>query len=336
MSKTAQCPNCGKAGSPIFEGSQLEKTMAAMSTSPSAGTCPLRGTISGYRKKREMKDLLIPSADRGATGAAAILAALAGQGGAAVAGMNATNVREESDFVEFELNGEPVKGWLTYSPFKEGDHVEILAVREESEWNAFGILRDDYVVALHPCCSRGRHAHFKASMRWWLIISTIMLIAGSVVLALVVSFDDGYRTLADPSLWALFLGGSGGGFFLIGGLLAANQSRNFMPAVRLTESIFARFGWKNVKSIDLPAITKKNTAFPMKASRLACCISVAGRIPSMNASLVDSDIVRSRIVSEQNRRFDRSTERQKSSDHEIRPTSTSPMSDKHSKAKSLR
>ena len=228
-----------------------------MSISTLGTTTLLRGTIANYRKKRQLKDFVYTSAERKATGAAAILAALTGQGGAAVAGLNAMNVREEADFVEFELNGEHVSGWLTYSPFKEGDQVEILAEREEGGWNVFGIVRDDCVVALHPSCSRGRYAHLKATMRWWLIISTIILMGGCFLLASVVAFDDGYRALADPSLWALFLGGSGGGFFLISGLIAINQSRKYMPSVRLAERIFAGFGWKNVKSIDLPAITKK-------------------------------------------------------------------------------
>ena len=57
-----------------------------------------------------------------------------------------------------------------------------------------------------------------------------------------------------------FLGRIRGSIFFISGLIAFNQSRKFMPSVRLAESIFAGFGWKNVKSIDLPAITKKYKA----------------------------------------------------------------------------
>ena len=228
-----------------------------MRTSTLGTTTLLRGTIVNYQKKRQLKDFVYTAADRKATGAAAILAALSGQGGAAVAGLNAMNVREEADFVEFELNGEPVKGWLTYSPFKEGDPIEILAAREGNGWNVFGILRDDCIVALHPGCSRGRYAHFKASVRWWLIISSAILTAGSLMMVLIITSSDGYRALANLSFWAMYLGGTGGVFFALSGLIAFNQSRKFMPAVRFAESIFAGFGWKNVKSIDLPAITKK-------------------------------------------------------------------------------
>ncbi|WP_158941082.1 putative type VI secretion system effector [Burkholderia sp. S171] len=228
-----------------------------MSTATLGASTLLSGTIENYRKRRELKDFAYTAADRKATGIAVILAALAGQGGAAVAGLSAMNIREEADFVEFELNGEPVKGWLTFSPFKEGDHVEILAVREESALNVLGIVRDDCVVALHPRCSRGRYAHFKASARWWLIIFSLILMSGSVLMALTIAAIDGLRAVLDPLFWTIYIGGGGGLFLLLSSLIAINQSRKFMPAVRLAESIFTCFGWKNVRSIDLPAITKK-------------------------------------------------------------------------------
>jgi hypothetical protein len=112
MSERTQCANRDKAGLPILpvRYAVLPKLVSASGT-----TSLLRGTISGYRKKRQVKVVLITPADRGTTGAAAILAALAGQGGAAVAGLNATNIREEADFVEFELNVQSVEGWLAFS-----------------------------------------------------------------------------------------------------------------------------------------------------------------------------------------------------------------------------
>ena len=56
---------------------------------------------------------------------------------------------------------------------------------------------------------------------------------------------------------AIIFLGSPSLFLAITGLIAFNVACKFMPAVRLAESIFAGFGWKNAKSIDLPAITKK-------------------------------------------------------------------------------
>jgi hypothetical protein len=228
-----------------------------MSTPLSDAGSILHGTIKNYRKRRELKDFFIQPIDRKLTGAAAILAALAGQGGAAVAGLNAMNVREEADFVEFEIDGESVYGWLTFAPFEEGDQVDMVVVREAHGWRVFGIMRADYVTALHPCCSRGRYAHFWATVKWWLVASSILVMLGLTMVSCISVFEYGYKSLLDLSFWLLFGGGSGGGFFLLSGLIALSQSRKFMPAVRLAESIFAGFGWKNVRSINLPAITKK-------------------------------------------------------------------------------
>jgi hypothetical protein len=227
-----------------------------MKIAPSGTTPLLRGTISGYRKKRQVKDLLITPADRGATGAAAILAALAGQGGAAVAGLNAMNIREEADFVEFGINGQSVEGWLTFAPFKNGDEVTVVASQENGRWHAFGVMRSDYVTALHPCCSRGRYAHFKATVKWWLIISSVLMTASLIFTVIVGILSGRSHSMMESTYLIGFLGGNML-FLLISAVIAINQSRKFMPAVRLAESIFTCFGWKNVKSIDLPAITKK-------------------------------------------------------------------------------
>ncbi len=42
------------------------------------------------------------------------------------------------------------------------------------------------------------------------------------------------------------------------GFITYRVARKMMGFVRLAEGIFEGFGWKDVKNIDLPAITKKN------------------------------------------------------------------------------
>jgi hypothetical protein len=225
-----------------------------MSTPLSDASSLLRGTMKNYRKRREIKDFLITPTDRKATGAAAILVALAGQGGAVIAGLNAMNVREEADFVEFEIDGEQVSGWLTFASFKEGDHVELVAAREGDRWHVFGIVRADYMTALHPCCSRGRFAHFRATVKWWFLISFTIIFVYLLLGFILVQFNNAHLSMKYIAI--IFLG-SPSLFLAITGLIAFNVACKFMPAVRLAESIFAGFGWKNAKSIDLPAITKK-------------------------------------------------------------------------------
>jgi len=101
-------------------------------------------------------------------GATAVAASLVGLGGVAVglSGM-AMDTTEEADLLEFDLDGKPVKAWVWWSVFAEGDEVEVVAERLGDIWQAFGIRRlSDKIVALHPHCSRGRLAHYRASFRW--------------------------------------------------------------------------------------------------------------------------------------------------------------------------
>jgi hypothetical protein len=46
--------------------------------------------------------------------------------------------------------------------------------------------------------------------------------------------------------------------FFIMSAIDYRVSRKFMGFVELAERIFTVFGWKDVKNIDLPAISKKN------------------------------------------------------------------------------
>ncbi|PTQ90559.1 hypothetical protein C8K18_1331 [Paraburkholderia sp. GV068] len=55
-------------------------------------------------------------------------------------------------------------------------------------------------------------------------------------------------------MWAF----GGLGILAILGAIAYRMSRKFMGFVGLAEGIFQAFGWKNVRDIDLPAITKKS------------------------------------------------------------------------------
>ncbi|MFL9919657.1 hypothetical protein PQR75_30605 [Paraburkholderia fungorum] len=122
----------------------------------------LRGRLTNYRKTRVNGDFMLNDGMRQQAGFTAIAAALAGSSGAiGLAGM--TGTREQADQVEFELGGEKVEGVLTWSPFAEGDEVEVLAGRTGGSYQVFAMLRPaDRMIALYPHCSRGRWAHFRA------------------------------------------------------------------------------------------------------------------------------------------------------------------------------
>lgn len=216
----------------------------------------LRGHIRNLRKTRCRRDFVFTEADRTKMGATAIAAGLAGLGGVAAGlGAIAVDTSEEADLLEFEIDGVPVKAWVWVSMFADGDDVEVVAERTDDTWIGYGIRRvTDRIVALHPHCSRGRFAHYRASARWWFKLTAGLLIfmyALVTVLALLQSMHNWTGLLEGGALGSA-------GLALILGIIAYRISRKYAGFVRLAEKIFEVFGWPDVKNIDLPALTKKN------------------------------------------------------------------------------
>jgi hypothetical protein len=224
-------------------------------TSPAPATL-LRGRIANLRKTRRSQDFFFTDSDRKKMGATAIAAGLAGLGGIAVglSGM-AMDTTEEADLLEFDLDGKPVKAWVWQSVFDEGDEVEVVAEQWGDTWQGYGIRRiSDKIVALHPHCSRGRYAHYKASLRLWLKVCVPLLLFMYLLTGAIAFFDSVDNWAGMVQMWAF----GGLGILAILGAIAYRMSRKFMGFVGLAEGIFQAFGWKNVRDIDLPAITKKS------------------------------------------------------------------------------
>ncbi|WP_211080402.1 putative type VI secretion system effector [Burkholderia sp. Tr-862] len=216
----------------------------------------LRGRICNLRKTRCSPDFFFTDADRTKMGATAVAAGLVGLSGVAVGlGGMAMDTTEEADLIEFDLDGEAVKAWVWWSVFTEGDEVEVVAERWGDIWQAFGIRRpSDKIVALHPHCSRGRYAHYRASFKCGAVFLASALVVAYFIIACFAIFKGGApidRLLIGCALGSL-------GTAAIFSLITYRVSRKMMGFVRLAEGIFEGFGWKGVKNIDLPAITKKN------------------------------------------------------------------------------
>ncbi len=225
-------------------------------TEKSSPTRLLRGHIKNLRSTRQFQEFLFTDADRTAMGATAVVAGLAGLGGVAIGlAASADDTAEEAALLEFELDGKSIRAWVWLSVFKEGDEVEIVAEPFGEIWRAFGIRRvSDRIVALHPHCSRGRYAHYKATARWWFLIYSSMMLVMVFLGLVVIPFKEIHDWFAVFYMYAV----GGGMAAAVFGVIAFNISRKFMGFVRLAEGIFSGFGWKNVKNIDLPAITKKS------------------------------------------------------------------------------
>ncbi|RQT46363.1 hypothetical protein DF046_30065 [Burkholderia cepacia] len=215
----------------------------------------LHGRIGNLRKLRCSQDFFFTDADRAKMGATAVAAGVVGLGGVAVglSGM-AMDTTEEADLIEFELDGKPVKAWVWWSVFSEGDEVEVVAERWGDTWQAFGIRRlSDKIVALHPHCSRGRLAHYRASFKWGGIFFVSAMVVLYFISACFLIFRGGIPV--ENLVIALLLGTSVSALGY--GFITYRVARKMMGFVRLAEGIFEGFGWKDVKNIDLPAITKK-------------------------------------------------------------------------------
>ncbi|MCQ0033170.1 hypothetical protein EFP18_28065 [Burkholderia glumae] len=216
-----------------------------------------RGRIQNLRKTRCRRDFVFTASDRTNMGATAIAAGLTGLGGVAAGlGTMAMDTTEEADLLEFELDGKSVQAWVWISVFEEGDEVEVVAEPGSEGWIGYGIRRvSDRIVALHPHCSRGRYAHYKASFLWFCKLVGGLLLASWILAAIVAYFKSLSATDIIPGILVFLAAGLLAA--LIYGVIAYRIAKRFMGFVHLAEGIFEVFGWPNVKHIDLPAITKK-------------------------------------------------------------------------------
>ena len=130
------------------------------------GLVKLAGTIENYKVTRAEASFMFTDTDRTQLGVVAIAAGIAGLSGPAIStAAYAASAEEDADYVEFDLDGKPVKGWVWRSPFKEGDAVEVAAEWRDDHYETAGIARPaDRIIALYPHCSRGKAKHIKNAM----------------------------------------------------------------------------------------------------------------------------------------------------------------------------
>ncbi|MDR2213858.1 MAG: hypothetical protein LBE21_09575 [Pseudomonadales bacterium] len=212
----------------------------------------LSGMISNYRCTRAIANFVFTDSDRTKMGVVAIAAGLAGLSGPAVAtAANATSTEEEADYVEFDLDGKPVKGWVWRSPFKEGDQIEVAAEWVNDHYEAGGIMRpSDHTIALYPHCSRGRARHIKNVVKWWFIGVAILLGMVLLIVLSTVGFSRFFPTLMTGFHYVAL------GLYAFFGLMSISLARKWMPFVRLAEKVFRTLGLPDPGNIDLVKSSK--------------------------------------------------------------------------------
>jgi uncharacterized membrane protein len=216
----------------------------------------LRGAISGLNRSRRSHDFVLTEVQHQQVGLTAIAASAMGMGATGIGLISmAGNADEEADWVEFELDGKQVKGWLWMMPMRNGDTVEVVAEPTgNNHYVAYAVKRDgDDLLAVYPHATAGRKVHYRKSIKTWMWCSTL----GCLIPILFIVMPVGIESLLNPimqggllialAFWAV-----------ISSVIGFRVARKFMGFVRIAELIFQTFGWPDVENIDLRQTSQEN------------------------------------------------------------------------------
>jgi hypothetical protein len=220
----------------------------------------LRGRITNYKRKRGEASFVFTDDDREGLGVIAIAASLAGLSGQAIStAIAAASAEEEADYLEFEIDGKSVSGWVWRSPFKEGDEVDAVVEWQKDHYEVCAISRlSDRIVALYPHCSRGSGSHWRNAWKWWFWGTTLLVVAAIVFLELIGLFQSEARSSEFHAKFLQVMAlGLTGFFYPVFALMTWSLARKWMPFVRLSEKVFRAFGWDNPASVDLVKRSKE-------------------------------------------------------------------------------
>ena len=221
----------------------------------------IQGRISNYKKERKRANFFFTDSDEKIMGLAAIAGGLAGAAGQAAGNVrDAANLYEEADYVEMIINDQPVKGWVWFSPFKDGDLVEIVGTQKGSHFEAIAICRPvDRVISLYPHCSRGKIAHIITVIKWWLGLTTL----GVGFLAFLDALDTFFSSSSTEYFIQTieFFYATVAIYFLTGGIAYINGKR-FMLFVKATTRVLKTLGIEDPDRTNLPKKTKRKSGDP--------------------------------------------------------------------------
>lgn len=221
-------------------------------TPKAQGLVKLAGTVANYRCTRAEASFIFDDGDRARLGVVAIAAGIAGLGGQAIStASNVTSTEEDADFVEFDLDGRPVKGWVWRSPFKEGDQVEVAAEWRDDHFEIGAIARpEDRTIALHPHCSRGTSKHVKNAIKAWFVGVTGLSFLSLILAVPTFGLADFWTAVTDIVSWVIFA------FYVFFGLVTISLAHKWMPFVRLTERVCRTLGFADPSNVDLVKSSK--------------------------------------------------------------------------------
>ncbi len=137
----------------------------------------VKGAIANLTIRRRSRDFVMSEMQHRMMETTAVGAAGLGMGAQAIGLLNmSSNAEEDADWVEFELGGQPMKGWLWKMPMLNGDEVEVAAEKMQGDvFTVFSIRRpSDGVVAVYPHAASGRVAKYLSIMKMMLIIFAVV------------------------------------------------------------------------------------------------------------------------------------------------------------------
>jgi hypothetical protein len=216
----------------------------------------LKGTISKFKRSRRSHDFVLTEVQHLEVGSTAIVASAMGMSATGMGLISMTrNSDEEADWVEFELDGKQVQGWLWMMPMSNGDNVEVVAEHKGNNcYVAYAVKRDgDDLLAVYPHATAGRKVHYRKSIKAWMWCSALTYL----VVALFFVIPRGWESLLRTDV-QIFLLSALGFFFFVTGIIAFRVSRKFMGFVQIAEIIFETFGWPDIEHIDLRKTSIEN------------------------------------------------------------------------------
>ena len=216
-----------------------------------SGLMRIAGTIRNYKVTRKSANFVFTDGDKTRLGVVAIAAGVAGLSGQSISAASNVSAEEEADYVEFDLDGRQVKGWVWRSPFNEGDQVEVAAEFHEEHYEAGGIVRpSDRTIALYPHCSRGMSGHIGNSAKWWFIGVSVLCIFFLLAGLSITGIKNFTAEFSGGLVWGVL------GFYIFFGIAAISMARKWMVFVRLAEKVFRTLDLPNPSSIDLVKSSK--------------------------------------------------------------------------------
>src|SRR6218665_1194611 len=211
------------------------------------------GVIQNYRCTRASASFVLTQRDRNQMSMVAVASALARLSGpASSTAMYATDTEEEADYVEFDLSGRPMKGWVWRSPFKEGDEVEVVVQQGPKHAELVAIARpQDRIIALYPHCASGRSKHARIAVKCWLWLTLFLNGFTAGVLLFISRSDPASRgEMVEPFAYCAL------GVAVFFALMVMSLAAKWRPFAHTSERVFTALGWPNPRRVDLPARTK--------------------------------------------------------------------------------